>query len=278
MAALAGGLHKARPAEWLVYLAVLAYAGFYGWLAVRRHEAYQSSAMDLGYTVQALWNTAQGRLLSFSTFENAPVDLLLERFRRGDILLAYHVEPLLLPFSLLYRVGGGTTALLWLQAALVGTGALPIVWLARRRLGSDFAGTGFALAYLLAPAVEGATLSDFHAVTLTAALLAFALYFLETRRTLRYLAFVGLSLAATPGTTRPGCRCSQPRAHGWMCAAKARSYGCLRSRSRAVTRTTAPGRAPRRRGALLPGRAAPATRRRSGARHGPGLRGSHKRA
>jgi uncharacterized membrane protein len=59
---------------------------------------------------------------------------------------------------------------------------LPAFWLARDHLGSDFAGLVFALAYLLAPAIEGANLSDFHAVSLTASLLLFAFRFLQTRQ------------------------------------------------------------------------------------------------
>ena len=53
--------------------------------------------MDLGYTDQVVWNTLHGRFMRFSTFQNAPIDLPLDQFRRTDTLLAYHVELFLAP-------------------------------------------------------------------------------------------------------------------------------------------------------------------------------------
>jgi uncharacterized membrane protein len=166
----------------LVYLLVLLFMVFFCWLSVMRHEMFQSAALDLGYTTQVVWNTLHGRCMQFSTLENTVMDLPLGQFRRTDILLAYHVELLLAPMALLYLIHDSPVTLLVLQSVVVGLGALPAFWLTRRRLASDFAGLVFALAYLLAPAIQGAVLSDFHAVSLTASLLLFALYFLDARR------------------------------------------------------------------------------------------------
>ncbi len=79
---------------------------------------------------------------------------------------------------------------------MVGLGALPAFWLAKRRLNSDFAGLVFACAYLLAPALNGALLSDFHPVALTASLLLFAFYFLEEGKRGAFLIAIVLALAA----------------------------------------------------------------------------------
>jgi len=166
----------------LVYFLTVLYIVLFAWLSILRHEAFQSSAMDLGYTDQVVWNTLHGRFMRFSTYQDAPIDLPLDQFRRTDTLLAYHVELILAPISLLYLIHDSPVTLLLLQAVGIGLGALPAFWLARDHLGSDFAGLVFALAYLLAPAVEGANLSDFHAVSLTASLLLFAFRFLQTRQ------------------------------------------------------------------------------------------------
>jgi uncharacterized membrane protein len=133
--------------------------------------------------------------MHFSTYQDAPIDLPLAQFRRTDNLLAYHVELILAPISLLYLIYDSPVTLLLLQTVGIGLGALPAFWLARDRLGSDFAGLVFALAYLLAPAVEGANLSDFHAVSLTASLLLFAFHFLQARRYRPFFIFIILAMS-----------------------------------------------------------------------------------
>lgn len=189
-------LHTSRLAFPICCLLILLFTLHFSWLAVMRHQMFRSSAMDLGYTTQVVWNTAHGRLFEFSTFENAPIDLPLKQFKRTDNLLAYHVELLLLPIALLYRVFPDPITLLVLQVVIIGLGALPAFWLARRRLASGWAGLAFAATYLLAPALNGAVLSDFHAVSLTAALLLYAFYFLEQGRRGVFLALVVVSMSA----------------------------------------------------------------------------------
>lgn len=175
---------------------ILLFTVYFSWLAITRHMMFRSSAMDLGYTTQVVWNTLHGRPFEFSTYENAPIDLPLAQFKRTDNLLGYHVELLLAPISLLYLIYASPVTLLVLQVIGVALGALPAFWLARRRLASGFAGLAFAAAYLLAPALNGAVLSDFHAVSLTAALFLFAFYFLEEQRPWAFLAMILLALSA----------------------------------------------------------------------------------
>ena len=161
-----------------------------------RHAMFRSSALDLGYMAQAAWNTLHGRIMEFSTYQHARIDLPLNLFDRTDNLLGYHVELLLIPISLLLLIRGDPTTLLIFQAVVVGLGALPAYWLAKRRLNSEFAGLVFACAYLLAPALSGAVLSDFHPVALTASLLLFAFYFLEEGKQGAFLIAIVLALAA----------------------------------------------------------------------------------
>ncbi|MBC7236253.1 MAG: DUF2079 domain-containing protein, partial [Chloroflexi bacterium] len=134
-----------RLAPIVVGALIVANIVLFSWLATLRHETWGTSAMDLGYTDQVVWNTIHGRLLRFSTLENVPIDLPLERFRRTDILLAYHVELLLVPISLLYLLWASPMALLFLQVVVVSLGAWPAFLLAREQLASDFAGVVFGL-------------------------------------------------------------------------------------------------------------------------------------
>jgi uncharacterized membrane protein len=178
----------------LLGLLIVGYAVFYSWLAILRHQTFGSGAMDLGYTDQVVWNTLHGRPFIFSTYENAPIDLPLETFGRTDHLLGYHVELILWPISLLYWIYDSPLTLLVLQAAVIALGAWPAFLLARHRLRSDLAGLAFAAAYLLAPALQGAVLADFHAVSLCASLLLFALYFAHRRNTGPFLAVLVVAM------------------------------------------------------------------------------------
>ncbi len=180
----------------LVCLLTALWIAFFAWSAVMRHAMFRSSALDLGYMTQAAWNTVHARIMEFSTYEGVRIDLPLDQFSRTDHLLGYHVELLLIPVSLVLLVWRDPAALLVLQALFVGLGALPAFGLARRRLGSDYAGVVFACAYLLAPALNGAVLSDFHPVALTASLLLLAFYCLQTGRRGAFVIAILLALAA----------------------------------------------------------------------------------
>jgi uncharacterized membrane protein len=183
----------------LATAAALLYIAFFAWLSVTGHRAFRTSAMDLGYTDQVVWNTSQGRLFQFSTYRDAAAvvtDLPLERIRRSDILLSYHVELLLAAMALFYHLHASPLTLLIVQSAALGLGALPVFWLARARLHSGGAALAFALAYLLAPALEAANLSDFHAVSLSAPLLLLAFYALDRRRHGLFILSVLLAMSA----------------------------------------------------------------------------------
>ncbi len=143
------------------------YIAIFSFMSIRRHETLYSNAFDLGNMDQALWNTLQGRILRFTNWSG------------GTTRLAAHVEPILVPLSLLYILRSDPRTLLVFQTVVMALGALPAYFLARLKLKSDWAALLFPLAYLLSPALEAANLSDFHAVALTPPLLLSALYFLE---------------------------------------------------------------------------------------------------
>jgi uncharacterized membrane protein len=77
----------------------------------------------------------------------------------------------------------------------VASGAYPAFLLARLRLRSSWAGVAIACLYLLYPVQQQASVADFHAVTLTAALLLFTLYFMYTRRTVWFFVFAIAAMA-----------------------------------------------------------------------------------
>ncbi len=153
----------------LVYLVAGLYALTFALFSILQHDAFRTNAFDLGNMDQAVWNTLQGRWFAFSNWEG------------GTSRLAAHVEPIMILIAQFYRVYSNPKTLLALQAGVIALGALPVFWLARQRLGSDFAGAVFAFAYLLTPSLQAAALADFHPVTLSASLLLYAFYFLQKR-------------------------------------------------------------------------------------------------
>jgi len=103
-----------------VWALIVAYFLYFGVLTVQKHNAFQTTAFDLGNVDQAVWNTQHGRPLAMTNIEG-----LTNR-------LGTHVEPILVPISLLYFVWSDPRALLLLQTAIIALGAWPVYLIARR--------------------------------------------------------------------------------------------------------------------------------------------------
>ena len=107
--------------------------------------------------------------------------------------LGSHVDPILVAFAPLWWIWPSPSMLLAAQAIAIALGALPVFWLARKHLGSERAALGFALAYLLYPAVQWLTLAEFHPVALACPLLLFAFWYLDEDRLVPFAVFAGLA-------------------------------------------------------------------------------------
>lgn len=176
----------------LVSFMVLAFCTYFILYLTGRHDALMTSAEDLGIMDQALWNQVHGHMLS-QTICNILHDTNCYS-ADGVPRFAIHFEPILFAISWLYLLWPDPKTLLVVQTLVVGAGAFPAFWLARLRLRNELAGVVIALLYLLYPAQQQATVYDFHAVTFTAALLLFTLYFMYTRRTVWLFVFAILSM------------------------------------------------------------------------------------
>ena len=188
------------PLTWLFWLATglvallaVAFATFFIIYLTTRHNVYLTNAEDLGNMDQAIWNTLHGRMLN-QTICNTVNDTNCYSFS-GITRFAIHFEPILFVVSLFYLIWPDPRMLQIIQTLVVASGAFPAFWLARLRLRNDLAGVGIAELYLLYPAQQFATISDFHAVTITAAFLLFTLYFMYTRRMVWLFVFAVLSMA-----------------------------------------------------------------------------------
>ncbi|MEO8952995.1 MAG: DUF2079 domain-containing protein [Ktedonobacteraceae bacterium] len=177
----------------IVAALTLLFSGYFICYLSAQQDAFITNAEDLGIMDQAIWNTVHGHLLQ-QTICNILNDTNCYS-PQGISRFALHFEPILFPVSLLYFLWPSPKALQILQVLVVASGAFPTFWLARLRLRNEWASVAIALLYLLYPAQQNALTFDFHAVTFTAALLLFTLYFMYTRRTALLLLFAILSMA-----------------------------------------------------------------------------------
>src|SRR5579859_1285902 len=140
--------------------------------AILRYETFKATAFDLGNMDQVIWNTLHGRLFQFT---NQAIDWYGPPTR-----LAIHFEPIILPLSLLYSFGADPRILLVFQTLALAAGSLPVFLLTRKLIPQwPLLAPLMATAYLLAPALIGLNIYDFHPVALATPLLLYALLALE---------------------------------------------------------------------------------------------------
>lgn len=159
-------------------------------LAWDLHVGMRTHRSDLGQIDQAVWNSSRGRWL-------AQTDNGFESTRLTD-----HVEPILILISPIYWLWDDVRALLLLQAAAAAIGVLPLYLLtvhqceqllsprARRQvwrmeplqaLVRPLA-IALSVAYLLAPQLQSALLTEFHAAPLATPLILWAFWAVATQR------------------------------------------------------------------------------------------------
>ncbi len=185
-----GDSRSDRVAGALALLAAVAFGVFFCVLAADRYLSYHAEAFDMGIEDQMMWSTLHGHLFGIT----------LER-RLTTSYFGYHFEPFSLIGPVLYLIYAGPVSLVVFKNVVVSLGAIPAFWLARRHLGSAFAGLTFSLVYLLFPGLEAAQMYDWHAYTLTAPFLLAAFCFLESRRYRWMIVF--LALAASTKENSP---------------------------------------------------------------------------
>jgi uncharacterized membrane protein len=178
-----------------VALFALAFSIFFILFNTGQHDAFLTHGEDLGIMDQAVWSIWHGQF-----FHQSICNPISDTNCYGNLNLAgisrfaIHFEPTLLLVSLSYLFIPNPKTLQVIQTLVVASGAFPAFWLARLRLRSELASAVIAALYLLYPALQWATIFDFHAVTLTASLLLFMLYFMYTRRTVWLFVFAILAM------------------------------------------------------------------------------------
>jgi len=167
----------------IVVAGALAYACYFGYYTYCFYYSLRSG-YDLGIYDSLLWNMLHGG----SFFKTPPwVGPGRSHFGNHAEFFAY----ILLPFYALKQNGG---TLLIIQAAFLGSAAIPLYKLARRHI-DRWPACILALTYLLYPALHGENLFEFHFLPFGPFLLWWAWYFLEARRDKWAAVFVLLTLS-----------------------------------------------------------------------------------
>jgi len=176
-----------RKSKWfqfsniLVYSLMIVYIAIFSTLSILQHNRFNTYGFDLGIHDQVLWGYSQGNVPMFSS--------LLGMFGLGD-----HMTPIMILLTPLYWIYSDVRCLLFFQCAFLSLGALPIYWLAKDKLKSNFLAVSLAASYLLFPALEYVNMYEFHPVALSITFLLFMLYFLYKERYIRYFILLVLSL------------------------------------------------------------------------------------
>jgi uncharacterized membrane protein len=168
-----------RPGA-LLSLAICAFAAGMSALAVLQQQAFETGRFDVGNLTQAVWSTSHGRFLEVTDLQGHQISRL-----------GAHFDPLVALLAPLWWLWPSPSLLLVVQAGAVALGAVPVFLLARKHLGSDWAGLGFALVYLLYPPTQWLVVDDFHPVALATPLLLGAIWYLDEDRLLPFALCAG---------------------------------------------------------------------------------------
>ena len=164
-----------RIALILTWVLIVGYIVWMSYETVLRYNTFKATAFDLGNMDQVLWNTIHGRPFQFT---NQGSD-----FYGPPTRLAIHVEPIILPLSLLYLFHADARLLLVFQTLMIAAGGWPIYVLTRKYIPTlPLLAPVMVLAYYLMPALLSVNLFDFHPVSLATPLLLYAILALEYKR------------------------------------------------------------------------------------------------
>ncbi len=179
----------------LVFLSIaaIAYTAIVGHWAANRFLSFNATFWDLGIMIQAIWNTAHGRLLHES------INLGISTSR----VAVAHWEFIYLPLAALFRIVPSVPVLLYAQTAALAAGVFPIYLFARKKLNAEIPSLLIAIAYLFYPAMHGANLFDLHGLTFSTPMLLFTFYFMDKGSRTGTLIFALLSLSSREDVTIP---------------------------------------------------------------------------
>jgi uncharacterized membrane protein/uncharacterized membrane protein YbhN (UPF0104 family) len=166
----------------LLCLAII-YTVYFTMLSSLRFENFYTGKFDLGNMSQTVWNTTQGRFFAFTHPDTT--EFVSRLSTHADFILV-----LLAPF---YTLWPDPRNLLFIQSAVIASGAIFVYLIAKEILKSKNLALVFGFAYLINPSIQRVNLYDFHAVALATSFLLGAYYFLLKKSYWYFLLFAILA-------------------------------------------------------------------------------------
>jgi len=155
-------------------------------VSILKHDAFESSAWDLGIYEQIIWSTTNtGRIFWYTVeiFVNPSCNFF-----------GLHFSPILFLVAPIYAIYQSTETLLILQASVLALAAIPLYKLALYESKSASQALAFSLIYLGYPPLNSMNYFDFHVQAFLPLLFFFAFYYFRKEEWTKYFVFIVLAL------------------------------------------------------------------------------------
>ncbi len=157
---------KERFFSLLLWAVIASYCGIFGTMSVLRYLSFNTAFYDLGIYDHAIWKIAnQGN---------------------WKYLAWGHFRPIVGVYALFYKLFPSAITLLLLQTAAIGLSAVPLYYIAKSSLKSNYYALLIVIVYLLYSPVIYNNLFDFHADHLIILLMFWGFYFLQKDKPLAF--------------------------------------------------------------------------------------------
>ncbi|MCA9924477.1 MAG: DUF2079 domain-containing protein, partial [Anaerolineales bacterium] len=171
-------LYRIIQHRWTIHIVlggfIVIFVAVYGWFAIARHGRFNSTGYDLAIHEQILWNTLNGRFFATSL--------------EVDNSFADHFRPLMLALLPFYALFQTAETLLVIQVIALAVTAVPLFFLANKKLNNKPIALAIAAMYLIYPAVGFVARFDFHMEAIAVPFFVMAFYAMEKEQW-RYATF-----------------------------------------------------------------------------------------
>jgi uncharacterized membrane protein len=162
------------------------YTIVFSYVSILKHDAFESSAWDLGIYEQVIWSTTNtGRIFWYTA------EILITPTCN---FFGVHFSPILFLVVPIYAIYQSTETLLILQASVLAVAAIPLYKLALYESKSARQALAFSLIYLAYPPVSSMNVIDFHVQAFLPFFFFSAFYYFRKEEWVKYFLFVVLAL------------------------------------------------------------------------------------
>lgn len=163
----------------IVLTGIWIFSIYFSLVSILRYDNFYTGRFDLGNMSQTIWNTTQGRIFELTNPNGTEI---VSR-------LAFHADYFLILLTPFYMLWQDPRIILIIQAVIVAVGAIFIYLLSKYILKDKTISAVLALLYLLNPALQRATIYDFHSVVPATTFILAAFYFMLQKKYRWFLLF-----------------------------------------------------------------------------------------